>query len=420
MTSTPAQPSQAPSHDPAAGLDGDLADGVADGLADDERTWDVVVVGAGPAGASAALAAAEAGRTVLLVEKAALPRYKTCGGGIIGPSAGALPDGFRLPAKEHVRSVAFTMRGRWRRTRRARSGQTMFSLVNRPEFDAGLVDAARAAGAVVREGATVQRIDQDARSVVLTLADGGTLRARALVGADGSAGRTSAYVGVTFEQVDLGLESEIPVPPEVADHWRGTVLIDWGPIPGSYAWVFPKDDVLTVGVICARGNGEATRAYLRDFIASQALSGFPPSVTSGHLTRCRTDESPLSRGRVVVAGDAAGLLEPWTREGISFALRSGRAAGEAAALVAAAHDDADVKEATESYRTRIDTTLGREMRAGRLMLAAFTRRPAVFHGAVTTIPKAWTAFQAIVQGRKTLAAYVERTPVKKTLARLAR
>lgn len=293
MTSTPAMPSQDPSHD---GVDNHVGD---------ERTWDVVVVGAGPAGASAALAAAEAGRTVLLLEKAALPRYKTCGGGIIGPSAGALPDGFELPAKEYVHSVAFTIRGRWRRTRRARSGKAMFSLVNRPEFDAALVDASRAAGAAVREGATVQRIDQDDRSVVLALADGSSVRARALVGADGSAGRTSAYVGVAFEQVDLGLESEIPVPPEVADHWRGTVLIDWGPIPGSYAWVFPKDDVLTVGVICARGNGEATRAYLRDFIASQALSGFRPSITSGHLTRCRTDESPLSRGRVVVAGDAA-------------------------------------------------------------------------------------------------------------------
>ncbi|NUU26339.1 MAG: geranylgeranyl reductase family protein, partial [Streptomycetaceae bacterium] len=356
----------------------------------------------------------------LLVEKASLPRYKTCGGGIIGPSAGALPPGFRLPARDHVHAVAFTIRGRWQRVRRMRSRAAMFSLVNRPEFDAALVDAAREAGATVRESTTVQRIDQDDHGVAVTLTGGETLRARALVGADGSAGRTSAYVGVTFARVDLGLEAEIPVPPEVADYWRGRVLIDWGPIPGSYAWVFPKGDVLTVGVICARGNGEATRAYLRDFIASQALSGFRPKVSSGHLTRCRTDESPLSRGRVLVAGDAAGLLEPWTREGISYALRSGRTAGETAAAIAAARTDADVKEAAESYRTRIDTTLGREMRAGHLMLTAFTRRPAIFHAAVATIPNAWSAFEHIVRGEKTLAEYVERTPIRKTLNRLAR
>lgn len=400
MTSTPPQPPQ----DPAT----------------DEPVWDVVVIGAGPAGASAARVAAEAGRRVLVLEKASLPRYKTCGGGIIGPSAAALPPGFRPPVKEQVTAVSFTLRGRWRRTRRTRSGTPMFALVNRPEFDAALVDAARSAGAAIREGATVQRVDQDTDTVVVGLADGTVVRARALVGADGSAGRTSAYVGVTFAQVDLGLEAEIPVPPEVADYWRGRVLIDWGPVPGSYAWVFPKDDVLTVGVICARGNGEATRSYLRDFIASLALSGFRPSVTSGHLTRCRTDESPLARGRVLVAGDAAGLLEPWTREGISFALRSGRAAGAAAATVAAARTDADVKEATEEYRAHIDGTLGREMRAGRAMLAAFTRRPHVFHGTVATIPKAWTAFESIVRGRKTLAQYVERTPVRKALDRIAR
>lgn len=71
--------------------DGGSADGV-----DDTAVWDVVVVGAGPAGASAAYAAASAGRRVLLLEKAELPRYKTCGGGIIGPSRDALPPGFEL------------------------------------------------------------------------------------------------------------------------------------------------------------------------------------------------------------------------------------------------------------------------------------------------------------------------------------
>lgn len=388
--------------------------------ATDEPVWDVVVVGAGPAGASAARVAAEAGRRVLLLEKAALPRYKTCGGGIIGPSAAALPPGFRPPVKDRVHAVTFTYHGRWSRTRRARSTTPLFALINRPEFDNALVDAARAAGAEVRQDTTVQRLDQDPHAVTVALADGTSVRALAVVGADGSAGRTAAYVGVEFDQVDLGLEAEIPVPPEVAEHWRGRVLIDWGPVPGSYAWVFPKDDVLTVGVICARGNGAATRAYLRDFIASQALSGFRPTVTSGHLTRCRTDESPLAKGRVLVAGDAAGLLEPWTREGISFALRSGRAAGEAAALMSAAHADTDIKEAAETYRTAVDTTLAREMRAGRHMLAAFTRRPRVFHGTVATVPKAWTAFQSIVSGSKTLAEYVERPPIRRALDRIAR
>ncbi|WP_141726043.1 FAD-dependent oxidoreductase, partial [Actinacidiphila rubida] len=112
--------------------------------------WDVVVIGAGPAGASAAHAAALTGRSVLLLEKAELPRYKTCGGGIIGPSRDSLPPGFELPLRDRVHAVTFSLNGRLTRTKRSR--QMLFGLINRPEFDAGLVDAAREAGATVRTG----------------------------------------------------------------------------------------------------------------------------------------------------------------------------------------------------------------------------------------------------------------------------
>jgi flavin-dependent dehydrogenase len=86
---------------------------------DGQRVWDVVVVGAGPAGASAAYAAAVAGRSVLLLEKAELPRYKTCGGGIIGPSRDALPPGFELPLQDRVHAVTFSLDGKFNRTRRS-------------------------------------------------------------------------------------------------------------------------------------------------------------------------------------------------------------------------------------------------------------------------------------------------------------
>ncbi len=104
-----------------------------------------------------------------------------------------------------------------------------------------------------------------------------------------------------------------------------------------------------MGVISARGDGAGTKRYLEDFIARLGLAGFEPAISSGHLTRCRSDDSPLSRGRVVVCGDAAGLLEPWTREGISFALRSGRLAGEWAVRIAEAHDAVDARRQALNY-----------------------------------------------------------------------
>ncbi|WP_432250404.1 geranylgeranyl reductase family protein [Streptomyces sanyensis] len=389
---------------------------------DDSSVWDVVVVGAGPAGASAAYAAAVAGRRVLLLEKAELPRYKTCGGGIIGPSRDSLPPGFELPLQDRVHAVTFSLGGRMARTRRSR--RMLFGLINRPEFDAQLVQHAEKAGAVVRTGVAVSRVEQhgpgvpDRRTVAVVLAGAGEGRereervlARAVVGADGSASRIGAHVGVKLDQVDLGLEWEIPVPETVAEDWAGRVLIDWGPLPGSYGWVFPKGRTLTVGVISARGEGAATKRYLEDFVARLGLAGFEPSVSSGHLTRCRSDDSPLSRGRVLVCGDAAGLLEPWTREGISFALRSGRLAGEWAVRVAEAHDAVDARRQALNYAFAIKAGLGVEMAVGRRMLALFERRPGLLHAVLTGFRPAWTAFADITRGTTTLAGLVRTRPL---------
>jgi len=372
-----------------------------------EQVWDVVVVGAGPAGASAARAAAATGRRVLLLDKAEPPRYKTCGGGIIGPSRDALPEGFELPLQDRVSAVTFAYSGRYEYTRR--SPKMLFGLVNRDEFDHRLVQAAEKAGAVLVTGVTVTGVEQhgprvpDRRTVAVVLQDGRTVRARAVVGADGSASRVGQHVGVAFDQVDLGLEAEIPVPPEVAERWIGRIHLDWGPISGSYGWVFPKGERLTVGVIAPRGKGAETRAYLRDYIGRLGLSEYEPDIESGHLTRCRSEDSPLARGRVLVAGDAAGLLEPWTREGISYALRSGHLAGEWAVRVAEATDVVDVRRQALNYAFAIKAGLGVEMRTGRMMLAAFEKRPWLFHAAITRFRPAWKAFARVTQGHTTFA-----------------
>ncbi|WP_374754119.1 geranylgeranyl reductase family protein [Streptomyces sp. SM12] len=386
-----------------------------DSAAGNGEVWDVIVVGAGPAGSAAARAAAAAGRRTLLLEKAELPRYKTCGGGIIGPSRDALPPGFELPLSDRVHAVTFSLNGRMTRTRRSK--RMLFGLVNRPEFDDALARSAVGAGARLRTGAQVSRVEQhgaavpDRRTVAVVLAGGETLLARAVVGADGSASRIGTHVGVRLEQVDLGLESVIPVPPEVAADWKGRVLLDWGPLPGSYGWVFPKGDTLTVGVIAQRGEGAATRQYLSDLVGRLGLAGFEPSVSSGHLTRCRTDDSPLSRGRVLVCGDAAGLLEPWTREGISFALRSGRLAGEWAVRIADAGDAVDARRQALNYTFAVKSGLGAEMGVGRRLLEVFSRRPRLFHTALIGFRPAWVAFTRITRGSTSLAGIVRTSPM---------
>ncbi|GAB3082625.1 geranylgeranyl reductase family protein [Micromonospora schwarzwaldensis] len=368
--------------------------------------WDLVVVGGGPAGLSAARTAARAGVRTLVVERATHPRYKTCGGGLIGTSLAEAGDVIEVPAQDRVDRVTFTRDGRRAFTRR--HATPVVTMIRREEFDDRLRAAAVSAGVEVREGVTVRAVEQDPDEVRLRLADGEVVRARAVVGADGSSGVTARHVGVRFRQVDLGLELELPVPAVERDRWRGRVLLDWGPVPGSYAWVFPKGDRLTVGVISARGDGERTRAYLRDFVARLGLSGVAPEHDSGHLTRCRAEDSPLRHGRVLVAGDAAGLLEPWSREGISYALRSGRLAG---AAVAAGDLDA--------YPREVARLLTPEMRAGHRLLDAFERRPDVFH-AMLASPSGWRMFVRFCQGRVGFAEALDRRPVRAGLALIDR
>lgn len=377
----------------------------------------MAVIGAGPAGLAAASAAAAAGAATIVLERAEHPRYKTCGGGLMGVSEDVAGLD-KLPERDRVAAVTFTLRGGRGYTRGHR--QPLLAMVLRDEFDDALRRRAEAAGAIVRQRTAVRGITQDpARAVTVRLADGTAVTARAVVGADGSAGVSARHVGARFGQVDLGLEKEIEVPEAVADQWRGRVLLDWGKRPGSYGWVFPKGDRLSVGVIAARGQGEWTKEYLREFIARLRLDSFPAVRDTGHLTRCRTDDSPLREGRVLVAGDAAGLLEPWTREGISFALRSGTFAGQAAAKAAAAGSPAAAGEALDEYAAAVNRVLVPEMRAGRLFLTAFSRHPGAFHAGLAS-PTGQRLFGQICRGEITYPQIAAKSSARRALALLSR
>jgi geranylgeranyl reductase family protein len=331
----------------------------------------------------------------VLLEREQLPRYKRCGGGLIGASQQAVRDaGVDLPAlaRDDVGRLTFTSNGR---RRFDRSTAPFLPMILRAELDEALVRLAVDAGAELRTGVVVNGYDEADGAVTLTTR-GEPVRARAVVGADGSGSRAASYVGVVCDQVDLGMEAELPTP--AGADWQGRVLLDWGPVPGSYGWVFPKGDTLTVGVIGNREQGAAMRDYYRSFVASLGLSLADAEHDGGHLTRVRAQDSPVRRGRVLVAGDAAGLLEPWTREGISYALRSGAIAGRAAAGDHTAYDALVLAE------------LDPDMAAGRTALVAFTRHPWVYQ-LLLRLPIVKRLFVRVVSGDTTMHRILTRRPV---------
>jgi geranylgeranyl reductase family protein len=353
--------------------------------------YDVAVVGSGPAGSAAARAAVAAGARTVLVERASVPRYKRCGGGLLGVSVDVAGIDLGPLLRDEVTTLTATLDGRYAWTRQAAT--TVFRTVDRDAFDAALLAAS---GAEVRTGVVVTGVEETGRQVRLLLRDQPSILARTVVAADGVTSRLAAYVGVRAAQVDLGLEGEFAAP----GGWAGRALLDWGPVPGSYGWLFPKGRRVTVGVIGSRSAAPELQSYYRALVGRLGLG--EPEVEGGHHTRVREAGSPLvsAGGRVLVAGDAAGLLEPWTREGISFALRSGRLAGEHAAAMGAA-----------SYPLAVQRVLMPEVEAGRRLLSGYARHPAVFHAALAS-PPGWREFRQLLGGRTSLATLSARAPVR--------
>jgi flavin-dependent dehydrogenase len=164
--------------------------------------------------------------------------------------------------------------------------------------------------------------------------------------------------------------------------------------------VFPKGDRLTVGVIGSRTAGPRVRAYFEAFVA---VAGHGPARRRARRRSPHPGAHAVvaaAPGRVLVAGRRAGLLEPWTREGISFALRSGALAGAAAA------GDPGPTRAPSSRSS------GRSSTAGRRALAAFTRHPRAVHEVLRHGPGMWPRFVRLVSGTTTMPEQLGHRPVR--------
>lgn len=324
----------------------------------DRSVWDLVVVGGGPAGASAALGAltARPDLSVLLLDRADFPRDKACGDGVAPHAVELLEevgvtgivDGdvpvHRLRLERDGAAVARDMhRPAW--------------VVPRAVFDARLVAAAQRAGAVLRRH-RVRTLEVGQDAVIVD----GRIRARVVVGADGVHSVVRRALGLRLGRTAFALRGYAPTPPGRCG--EQTIVFGTTRQP-SYAWSFDRGDGLA-----NVGYGELLRddraGPTREVLLARLEELLPGSTEGG--TSWRGAHLPLSgwtwphpRGRVVLAGDAAGLVNPLTGEGIYYAVATGILAGRVAARAGAGEEPGAV------YRRKVRRLLGGHLRHSALV-----------------------------------------------------
>jgi geranylgeranyl reductase family protein len=305
---------------------------------------DVAIVGAGPAGAWAAYTLARAGARVTMVD-ASHPREKPCGGGVTGRAMalvdGALPAAVPACRMQRARFVdSATGRSATVPLERCGAPDTKTSLLvaDRATFDAALLNAARRAGAGLL-AARVVDVGIDSSSVRVETTRG-PLRARFLIGADGANSIVKRRLARPFRRDELSIATGFFAHGVTSDEIVVEIVDD----PPGYIWSFPRPTHLAIG-ICAQADAgigsralrQRTAAWIRDTnIATGArLDAYSWPIPS--LGAASLQQAEIGGPQWCAVGDAAGLVDPITREGIYFALLSGAWAAKAVAADRPAH-----------------------------------------------------------------------------------
>jgi flavin-dependent dehydrogenase len=197
-------------------------------------------------------------------------------------------------------------------------------MTQRRRLDALLVEHAVNAGADFRDGVRVT-IESERELRVY----GEPVQVDALIGADGANGITARTLELGGGIVNgVALEGNLPYEDLPADHWRGMLVLELATVPGGYGWIFPKGDHVNVGVGGWGEEGPRLRQHLRVLCEHYGFELRQLTQLRGHRLPMRRPQTTLARGRALLVGDAAGVLDPVSGDGIYEALVTGRLAVE--------------------------------------------------------------------------------------------
>jgi geranylgeranyl reductase family protein len=341
--------------------------------------FDAIVVGAGPAGSATAIRMARAGARVLLVDRARFPRDKPCGGGLSGRAVRELPVDVSPVVEDAVRTLEVRLGYRKRFERR--SDVPLILMTQRRRLDAFLAEQAAVAGVDFRDGVTVGGLTMGPDGAALRV-DGREVTARVVVGADGVNGRIARAAGLGRGLVyGIALEGNGPLRPGR----RGRATVELGVVPGGYGWVFPKGDHANYGVGGWAAEGPRLREHLARLCDAHGVELDSLADLKGRRLPVRRT-SAARRDAVLLVGDAAGLVDPLSGDGISEALISARLAA-----------DAILEGRLDTYEERLSAALGRSAETSWKAKLVLDRHPrAAFE--LARLPPVWNVVAGMLAG----------------------
>ena len=317
------------------------------------NSYDAVIIGAGPGGSAAAYILAGAGLRVALVEKESFPRDKLCGGLLSQRSEkiykSIFGDQWHKVYEYEASGARFFHNLKFLNEI---SNYRKIYFTRRTDFDHHLVRLAIAKGADLFERTVARSIEQE--NALVRLSNGTAMRADFIIGADGAISTVARNLGIPLHKKSfaVGLETELPRLGEKADLALPEIHI--GAARWGYGWVFPKTDTLTVGVAgLVRKNPDLKNSFYT------FLGKICPEARDlkwkAHPIPFRNFMRRPGRQNVLLIGDAAGLVDPVTGEGIALAMQSASYAAQAIINAAAIGDP---KSAMEHYQKKYDKTVG--------------------------------------------------------------